>query len=165
MEKKIWLFGAISMLVVLSCLCSGCGTSRQLSPHNPTAAKIDSLVSVQDILFRPTKALPMGFNSVDLNYGYSLRVSKDTVDCYLPYYGRAFYAEYGGGDPGIKFISSSFDYKSTKDKKGFSNITINTRDQKREFKLYLSIGSSGYASLNVNDPNKQPITFYGTIDY
>ncbi|GGI22549.1 hypothetical protein GCM10008119_03200 [Pedobacter mendelii] len=96
---------------------------------------------------------------------YDLKVTKDSIVAYLPYYGRAYSAPYNPTDGGIKFTSKKFTYKESKNKKGTYSINISTNDLKKEnYQLYLSISQNGYASLMVNSINKQSINFNGLLE-
>ena len=123
-------------------------------------AKLDSV----NYTFVPQTAYPMiGNRSIQLDKTYSLKITKDTIESYLPYFGRAYTAPIFPDDSGIKFVSTDFTYKVNK-KKDMWNITIETKDTKQKTKLYLNIGSGGYASLSVQDNSRQSISFYGLIE-
>ncbi|RNL55090.1 DUF4251 domain-containing protein [Pedobacter jejuensis] len=95
---------------------------------------------------------------------YDLKVTKDSIVAYLPYYGRAFNAPYNPNDGGIKFTSKNFTYKEDKAKKGGYTVSITTNDLKTEnYQLFLRISQNGYASLMVNSVNKQAINFNGFL--
>ncbi|TDG37990.1 DUF4251 domain-containing protein [Pedobacter changchengzhani] len=96
---------------------------------------------------------------------YDLKVTKDSVIAYLPYYGRAYTAPMNPSESGIKFTSKDFSYKESKNKKGVYSIQINTKDVKAEnYKLTLTISENGYASLTVISVNRQPINFNGVTE-
>lgn len=164
MKNKIhfYLFTAVTITCFLF---SNCGTSKNLN-DSQIKTRIDSLARIPKINFKANQAIPTSFKPVTLTYGYNVRITKDTVECYLPYYGRAYTSSYENmDDTGIKFVSTNFDYKMELQKKGAYNITIKPRDSRKKYILYLTVESSGYGSLQVTDPDRQPISFYGTIDY
>lgn len=142
----------------------GCSTQKRASDFL-IKAKIDSLIAIPKIEFKPTQATPISYRSVNLSYGYYLRISKDSVSCYLPYYGRAYTANLNSSEAGINFTSTNFGYQKDAAPKGSYTIRIEPKDTRQKFKLYLSIQESGYASLQVTDPERQSISFYGAIDY
>ncbi|MCX2450533.1 DUF4251 domain-containing protein [Pedobacter sp. PLR] len=137
------------------------------------------LVADQHLVFDATSAIPMA--NADLNKvlskmpggtggviqlsgsRYQLIISKDSVEAFLPYYGRAYSTTTNPDDAGIKFKSKKFDYKTTAKKKGGWIIDIKPKDTKDVRQLSLSVSTSGYATLNVNSNNRQPITFNGVI--
>ncbi len=163
MKAKVYI--SILSIVMFLGLITSCGTSKGLT-NNQVKARVDSLVALPKINFKVTQAIPTAYKSVMLSYGYNLKVNKDTVSCYLPYFGRAYVANYGNTeDSGIKFTSTNFEYSKELTKKGGYNITIKPKDTNKRYVLYLTVQSSGYATLQVTDPDRQPISFYGEIDY
>jgi hypothetical protein len=53
---------------------------------------------------------------------------KDTINAYLPFYGKAYSIPYGSNEGGIKFTSTDFNYTLTPKKKGSWDITIIPKD-------------------------------------
>ncbi|WP_029903740.1 DUF4251 domain-containing protein [Prevotella sp. 10(H)] len=141
----------------------GCKSTDSLSKQE-TIAQITDKIESQNYRFVPTTALPTGGRSVNLSYSYSLRVSKDSVDSYLPYFGRAYVAPSPTDEGGIKFVSTDFGYTVTKKKKDMWEIEIKPNDNSKRYQLNLQIGDTGYATLSVRDNNRQSISFYGKIE-
>lgn len=138
------------------------------------------LVDAKTMVFNATTALPManmdlnkvmarfpggqGSGAIQLSGSqYQLIIAKDSVIAYLPYYGRAYSVNIGTNDSGIKFTSKDFTYKTEKRKKGGWMIYIKPKDVKDVQSLTLSVGEKGYAVLNINSTNRQPIAFNGYI--
>lgn len=94
---------------------------------------------------------------------YQLIVTKDSVEAYLPYFGRAYTATMNPDDAGIKFKSKKFSYKTDKKKKGNWVISMNFKDTKDAQSMTLNVSENGYATLNVNSNNRQPISFNGYL--
>jgi hypothetical protein len=68
-------------------------------------------------------------------------------------------------DGGIKFESTDFESKVEKGKKnGEWIVTIRTQDTSRPFILYFTLWNKGTARLNVNDQDRQSISFHGTVE-
>lgn len=151
----------------------------QVSAQTDKATTI-RLIEEKNFTFNATSAIPMANNdlnkilsqmpggnsggNIQLNSSqYQLVVTKDSLDAFLPYYGRAYTANMNPNDSGIKFKTKSFSYKADKKKKGNWLISIKPKDAKDVESMTLSIGESGYATLNVNSNNRQSITFNGYI--
>lgn len=107
-----------------------------------------------------------GGSSINLSGSqYDVRVTKDSVVAYLPYFGRSFTAPMDPTQGGIKFTSKDFTYAESKNKRGAYTIQINTKDVKREnYRFTINISTNGYASLTASSVNKQPILFNGYLD-
>lgn len=149
--------------ILISLLLVGCKTTEKLSKEE-TIAKIAEKVENRDYVFVAQRALPIGGKSISINFNYSLKVSNDTVASYLPYFGRAYTAPMSNDDNGIKFTSTDFEYSTSDKKNGVWDINIKTNDNQKRYRLSLSIGENGNASLNVQDTHRQAITFHGQIE-
>ncbi|MBB4108960.1 MULTISPECIES: DUF4251 domain-containing protein [Pedobacter] len=144
-----------------------------------TTAKI---VADKNYIFVANTALPMSNNDVNrilsmmpgsqagsainlTGSQYDVKVTKDSIVAYLPYFGRSFSAPMDPTQGGIKFTSKDFTYTESKNKKGLYTIQINTNDVKREnYRFTINISTNGYASLTASSVNKQPIVFNGYLD-
>ncbi|MGI4750892.1 MAG: DUF4251 domain-containing protein [Janthinobacterium lividum] len=129
-------------------------------------AAVKKMVDNQNYVFMAQFANPLGWRTINLNYNYDVVISKDSIDSYLPYYGRAYVAPINPTDPsetGIQFKSKQFDYQNSPSKKGSWEVTIVPHDIKETRKFILNISDEGYASLNVTSNNRQSITFNGYI--
>lgn len=152
--KKIIFIGILIFMFV------GCASSQNSITQAKTALEqVDS----KKYTFHAITALPSGYPSVSLSYGYTLAISNDSVISFLPFYGRAYSAPYSSTDGGIKFTSTDYEYTVTP-KKNSRNITIKTKDQTSNTTLYLSVQKSGSATLTVLDTNRQQIQFNGRIE-
>jgi Domain of unknown function (DUF4251) len=132
-----------------------------------TAQKNDSIIAnavkFHRYTFKANIAIPTGGSSRQLSGDYDLKVSKDTIVSYLPYFGRAYSAPIGGGPEGLEFTSLDFSYDEKGLKKGGWEIRIKPNDNRDIRLLLLSVSLAGYASLQVNSNNRQPITFTGMV--
>lgn len=154
---------AILVLTAIVILGFSCKAGDSLTKQE-VITKLTEKIESTNYTFVPQTALPMSGKSISLDYSYSLKVSKDTINSYLPYFGRAYTAPISPTDEGIKFTSKDFDYSVTKNKKGIWDVSITTKDTPRKYSLSLSVGDTGYATLVVNENNRQPISFYGKIE-
>lgn len=125
---------------------------------------IEQMITNHSYVFKAQTVLPTGaVPNRQLTSDYDLRVSRDTVVSYLPYFGRAYTAPMDPTKGGIQFTSVKFDYKETKRKKGGWDIIIKPQDTPDATQLILNISEAGYASLQVLSNNRQPISFSGYI--
>lgn len=132
-------------------------------------AAVKRLITSGNYVFVANYAIPVGMPSRALTSAYDVTITKDNLDVYLPYFGRAYAAPRDLTDGGLKLKTSNFDYKAFAKKKGWE-INITPKDQnnppgvKDVRSMQLSVSSDGYASLHVTSLNKQPISFNGYID-
>ncbi len=128
------------------------------------AAAIKAKIDAQTYTFKAQYAMPMRGGQKYLTGDYDLRVTKDSVIAYLPYFGRAYMsAPITPEESGIMFTSTKFGYKIEPKKKGGWLITITPANVKYVAKLMLDVSPSGTASLNVSSNYRDVITFTGYV--
>lgn len=136
------------------------------------AAKIEAIktmVNNANYIFRANYVNPQRGGNKALTSDYDLKVTKDTITAFLPYYGRAYVAPINPSEGGIKFTSTNFIYTTKNNKAGSWDILIKPKlnsnnDLKDVQQLRLNISSGGYASLSVISTNREPISFNGYIE-
>jgi Domain of unknown function (DUF4251) len=131
--------------------------------QNMDKEKVKAIVESKHFAFKAQSAMPQGAPSRQLTSEYDVRILNDSLITYLPYFGRSYSAPAPGDQGGFKFTSTDFDYKAKANKKGGWDIHIKPRDAKDVRDLFLSVTTSGYASLQVTSDNRQAISFYGYI--
>ena len=163
-------------LIKLLTIIFAVGTLQAKAQTNKeTTAK---LMEEQNFVFNAITAIPMADNALNqvlnsypnsrnnlLNlagYQYDVRVTKDSVVAYLPFYGRSFTPSFDPNDAGTKFKSKDFKYSAEKKKKSWV-VTIEPKDVKDHQKLTFNITEKGYASLTVQNVNRQPMAFNGNL--
>lgn len=152
------------IIIVISALFVACGTTQSSAEKANESMLLTESINNLNFKFNASYAYPQNYKSIYLSPYYDVKVSPDTVEAYLPYYGRAYTAPMNSNDGGIKFISTKFDYEIQKGKKAGSwLVTIQTQDTQRPYLLYFDLWENGKASLNVNHPDKQSISFQGNI--
>jgi hypothetical protein len=126
------------------------------------AAEVKKLVDDQRFVFIAQTVLPQSGRVRQVTPDFDFTVTKDTITSWLPYFGRAFNATLGM-EGGIKFESKDFEYTKTENKKGGWDILIKPKDAKDIQTVRLNITESGYAYLQVQSVNRQPISYNGYI--
>lgn len=156
---------AITVYLILTIVFyGGCKITDGLSKEEKISFYENKIINT-NYTFIPSSAIPSnGMKTVHLNSSYALKISKDTIISYLPYFGRAYTAPYPNGEGGIKFSSTDFEYKTSPKNKGMWNINIETKDTTPKYQLIMNIGETGYTTLIVQENNRQSISFYGQIE-
>ena len=161
--KKFALYGIGLFFSAL--LLQACGTTRSAAEKEQIAADIRHAVERCDFIFEATYAYPTGYRSVYLSPYYNVKVSPDTVKVYLPYYGRAYRAPMDPREGGFNFTSTDFEYKLIPVKgKGNWQTEVTILDLDRPVTFSFDIWENGTARLDVNDMNRQAISFQGNIE-
>lgn len=156
----------ILSVVCTAILISACAGSRDGTTPNERAeivARVNELINSKNYVFKAQTALPMRGRSFPLTSEYDIRVSKDSLIVWLPYFGRAYTAPIDPTQGGIQFTSTNFEYKATKKNRGGWEVFIKPNDAKGGEQFNLSIGAAGFGSLQVTSNNRQSISFTGQI--
>jgi hypothetical protein len=154
----------IALLVVsLSLITTLSAQNGKKDKKAEQAAAVKAMIEAQRYVFKAQSVIPTGGRFRQLNTSdYDLKVGKDTIESYLPYFGRAYSAPMDPTQGGIKFTSTKFDYQLKETKKGWE-VTIKPTDGGDARQLFMTIFSNGTASLQVTSTNRQPISFNGYI--
>jgi hypothetical protein len=115
------------------------------------------------LIFVPQIVYPTGMAIRQATSGFELRINKDTINSYLPYFGRAYSTDYGSRDGGATFSSSDFSYTESTNKKGARNIVIKPKDNKDVREIRITIYGDGYAYVQLNFNQRQGIGYRGQI--
>lgn len=160
--KKLTFFGFAVFLSVL--VFHACGTAKTAAEKEKLAADIRNAVEIPDFTFKATYAYPTGYKSIYLSPYYDVKVSADTVKAYLPYYGRAYRAPMNPSEGGYRFTSTDFEYRVEEgNRRGNWNVMVTMRDLDRSVTFNFDVWENGTARLNVNDTDRQSISFQGDI--
>ena len=115
-------------------------------------------------------ALPSGRGQVILTSPYSLKVSRDTVESALPYYGRAYNVPYGGGR-GLFFSGRPEEYSDVETKPGQRKISFKVRTDEDLCSFAVTIDCRGdkqggedcTAFITVSSGQRQTISYRGRV--
>jgi hypothetical protein len=125
---------------------------------------IEEMINSKDFVFIAKTALPSGMRSIDLttNPNY-VKFKPDLIDGYLPYFGKANNAAAAmTGDVGLKFKNKPEEFNVSKKKNNYT-IEANVGSEKDFFRLSLSVGLEGNATLAVTSNNRSFISYQGNI--
>lgn len=158
----------IGILILVLILGVQSGNAQKLTARErkeQKAAEVKKLIESGNYVFVANSALPMAGRRINLTSTYGLNMKGTKAEAWLPYFGRAYQATYGDTDGGIKFEEEAQNLKITfNDRKKIYEIQFEVKAPKDNYTLNLSVGLSGYADLNVNCNNRQPISFTGTVE-
>ncbi len=125
-------------------------------------AEVKSMMDEKSFVFEARNANPMKGRSITLTSQYDVKVTQDSVFSYLPYYGVAYNATYGGTESPMVFNSPAEKYSSESSKKGYTvKITARNGNDRLDFTFHIS--ENGSTTLNVSSMNRQSISYYGEL--
>jgi hypothetical protein len=155
--KKLTIFFAFLFFAAIE----ACSPQQKATALN--ADQISQAVQSQSYQFLATYVQPSGGRQRNVTGTYTLNVSKTEVVADLPYFGKAYNAQIGSTDGGVKFQSKDFTYSIEAGKKGSQEIKIKPKDVADTQDLFLTIYDNGSATLRVNSVNRQSISYTGEI--
>ncbi|MDB5118985.1 MAG: hypothetical protein JWN56_203 [Sphingobacteriales bacterium] len=159
--KPMNKYGFLCLLLVTSSIITSFLPFKDIK-EDETA--VETTINSKHYLFQALTATPLGGGLIQLNSSnYDLVVSPGSIQCYLPFFGRAYSAPYGSSEGGIKFSSTDFDYSVKKKTKRGWSIVIKPNDNYDVRFLRLEVSKNGYASLTVISTDRQQMLFNGTI--
>lgn len=148
------------------CILISTAATAQSTKEDKKKAKQEQLrtqIDARQFTFNAQSATSTGGRTRQLTGSNTLIVHADSLDAYLPYFGRAYSATPGDTNGGINFNSTSFSYDAQDAKNGGWTVNIKPKDEKNASNMQLSISEDGYATLQVTSNNRQMISFYGQI--
>ncbi len=161
----------ISVLAIVLTLIISTGFAQEKSKKEIKEEKkiekqkqVENMINSKSFDFTGRTAMPTGYKSVNLssttNY---VKFQPDLIDSYMPFYGRAFSGIGYGGDEGLKFTGKPDEFIITKGKKNYQ-VNATVKGEKDTFKLSLSVGFEGSASLTITSNNRSAISYSGEIN-
>jgi hypothetical protein len=122
-----------------------------------------TIVESGTFVFKATNVNPMRGSTINLTTEYDVKVTKDSIYSYLPYYGVAYTASYGGTDSPMIFDSPAEKYSMEETKKGY-RITVSAKNGNDSLEFNFNITETGSTTLNVISVNRQSISYFGTLE-
>lgn len=163
MTKRYFLsFILLGAVLGLPCAVAGQTKAEQKAEK---VRKVQECLRADSFAIEVSNAMTMGGHNVSLSPFYSLKVRNDSVFSYLPYYGRAYYVPYDGGQ-GLTFDTKMQGYTKTQGKgkkKGLYEIRFSARTAEDYYTFMLEVYENGSASIHVSSQNRQPIDYLGEV--
>ncbi len=164
---KIMIFG------VFIAVFTGCSSQNTVANAN-----ISKLLKENEFTFMAQRANPANADVVNvltsmpnststqvlnLDHGYSLKITKDELIAVLPYFGRMYSSTYDNTKNSYRFTSKDFNISQSSGKKGSIIYLINAKDQQNVRKMILEVFPNGKAYLSIDSTDRQPISYDGYI--
>lgn len=153
----------VSLIVMALVFITGCSSSKPVT--TATAEETKQAILSDQWIFVAQSAIPQGGRSRMLTTRYEMRVSKDTINAYLPYFGRSYSGAGAMTNPNpLDFKSVDFSINREENKKSGWRVTIKTKDINAIQSMMLELYENGSANLNVTLTDRTPISFIGTVE-
>ena len=150
-------------LLMIVCLHSFAQTSADQKKKDEYI-QMEKLIGSKKFHFHALSETSMKGITRQLTIDYGLKLNKDSLSVYLPYFGQSYSADYADTDLSIQFNTNQFSYVADTTKKGGWEITIVPKNQPRANKIFMSVSAGGYCTVQVTSNTRDPISYYGTIN-
>jgi len=128
------------------------------------AAAVKNKIESRIFTFNANYVYPLRGGQHYLTSDYELRLTKDSVIAFLPYFGQVqMNASLNPDENGLMFSTVNFTYHVEPMKKGGWHITIIPSDVRYVNKMLLDVYSNGNANLLVMSNFRDEIRFEGEI--
>ena len=145
---------AIIILMIISCG----------SVSTTDTSDIGKLLESKEYVFIAQTAFPARGSSVSIAGGnYELKVIRDSVSVYLPFYGRVNDLSAGRTGGPIELNTKEISHTIAK-KKSRWEVTITPTNQSGVRQINLSVSDNGFADLQVVSTNKDNMNYHGTVE-
>jgi len=123
----------------------------------------EALMNAREFVFVGRTAIPTGFKTMDLttNTNY-VKFHPDSIESYMPFFGKAYSSIGYGGDGGLKFSGKPEDYTVTKGAKNYQ-VNATVKGANDYYKISLSVSFEGSATLSIISNNRSSISYNGEI--
>ena len=155
---KTFFYQIAILLLFFMVSCSSMKTTSE------SKNEINQMIQGKDFTVIANYANPMRGRQIYLTSEYDLRIKNDSAFAFLPYFGVAYSAPYGGGEGGIKFAEPVNDYSVTSNKKSDGwNIHFKIKARETDYEINLNVFNNGSSMFTVNSFNRDAITFNGEV--
>jgi hypothetical protein len=128
-----------------------------------TQKQVEAMINAKEFRFVGRTALPTGMRSVNLssNPNY-MKFQPEMIESEMPFFGKAYSAVGYGNDTGVKFKGKPEKFEVVKKSKAFE-IEAEVKGSGDNFRISLSVGFEGSASLSITSNKRSTITYQGDI--
>jgi hypothetical protein len=159
----------ILLSLSIALVIAGCGTTSPSTDGSSSRQqkkladfdKIAALIEGGNYRFLVRSASPSGGRTIQISSEYTMEVRDGSYEAYLPYFGRAHQASYGG-DGGVEFKGEPENLQLVRnDKKNTISTAFTITGKNDQYTINLELGASGFGTLLVSGQKRQSISYYG----
>ncbi len=124
-----------------------------------------NLIESLNYEFVANQASPQEGRTINLTTNPNhLKIIGDSIDSYLPYFGRSHSADYGNSDSGIKCSVKYTKYEVIINEKKLQQIVkFSGKGNNDSYEFSFTISSNGSATLYVSSNKKSGISYFGNV--
>ncbi len=136
---------------------------RKATEKEEARKRTENLIESKNWMFEARHMLPSRGPSRPLTTYYGVIFKDNELESFLPFFGRAYRADYGSMKSPLDFTSEVDSYSIEKWKKGGWIIKISLRNKIDVLNYVFTIGDNGTASLDLSSTDREHISYQGEI--
>lgn len=142
---------------------AGCAT---MTPEEKSeqARQIAQALNARDYKIRIGMAYPMRGASFPVTPDFYLAVRGDSVDSYLPFFGRAWVALPYGISKGLNFEERIRDYSIKQVKKNMARIRFVVKNEEDLYKYQIEVYDNGESTIDVQPQKRERMRYDGEME-
>lgn len=158
--KSLFQVNAIMLLICIALLSPG---QQAFSQKSDSTDVIAGKIAHKDFVFVANSVSPLRGQMRILTSAYDVRLNKDSLISFLPYFGHAQTVPITSDEAAVMFTSTNFEYSYEAAKKRSWELQIKFKDQTNTKQFNFIIYEDGNALLNVTSNFRDPISYRGYI--
>ena len=157
------LLGTIFVMLIMSCSTSQMSREEKRALQMKIAQMVDDSLANCSFKIDVNYMNPNRMPARNLEYGYYIRVNKDSIDAYIPFFGVAYRAEYGTNDGGLTYKGPMASYEVLQGKKDMRQVNIIVKKNFDEILYQIDVFTNGRATIFVRSLNRESIHYNGEM--
>lgn len=165
-KLKNYLKGT-SLALAAALLFGSCGTSQGSTERKAEEAALQQQItdSMDARSFHVTfdYVEPIRMPSHYLTTAYDIRLKGDSLTSFLPYFGRAYKADYNADQSPLDFSGRVESLEIWQGKKRDYKVTMRIKNKQEYFVYNLDVFPNGHSTLQVSSSDREAISFTGDM--
>ncbi len=162
--KTLKFLSTLLIIGIAAIIFSQCSVAQKNSGKaDAKRTSIKNMLDSQHFVFEAQSVSPFRGRFRNLTSLFDVTIKKDSMESYLPYFGRAYVAPINPSKSDLDFTSTNFSYSVTPHKKSGWDVIIKPKDKTDIQQFIFTIYDNGTANLNVISTSRDPISFNGDI--
>ncbi len=156
---------AFILLGMLAVLLSGCMTTAERAAEKARQKELlEQALSERQLTITVRSMHTQRYGSHQVTPDFRLKIMRDTVDSYLPYFGQAWSAGYGSDAQGLHFTAPMLDVRQSLMKHDVQRLEFAAKSREDIYYFIVDVYPNGRASISVRARDRDNISFDGECD-
>jgi hypothetical protein len=161
--KTIFYFVVIFCFIVSSAVAQEPAKKTKQELKLEKQKETEEMLNSKTFVFVARTAFPSSGRSTSITSGAStLKFAPDLITSDLPFFGTSTRPTGYGTDSGMKFEGKPEEYTMEKKKSGYE-IRLVVKTTMDTFRISLTAGGDGYASLSIYSDNRSSMSYSGEV--